>query len=409
MHLIAALTNKCQQGAYRGFGSEVTNFLIERMVDAAADELEMDPVELRRKNLIQPHEFPYVIPTGNVYDSGNYQAVLDKALELVGYDEWKKKQAAARATGKYIGIGVATCQERSVYSPTEWWSLNPLSSPGFALTSVPEGISLRIDPSAKSSHNSTRRSGETAPRPLSRRYWRSSLPWIRQTSRLVTRTSDSGFNGFGPGGSRYTVMVTGAIVTASGKLKQKLKKLASHLLEANEQDLEFRGGAVGTKGVPGMEKSIAELALMGNFFRMSFPDDPDFDSGLETTAVYDHPLSSPPHPERKHLGSSTRSWDTCVTSRSLRSIRRPGRSDSRTTPPCTTPARWSIRRHLAATFGAARPMGSALRFSRNTSTTQRPVPQREFRRLRTANGCRNAQGPKDRAPRNSFTLYGIWH
>ena len=142
MHLIAALTNKCQQGAYRGFGSEVTNFLIERMVDAAADQLNMDPVELRRKNLIQPHEFPYVIPTGNVYDSGNYQAVLDKALELVGYDEWKKKQAAARATGKYIGIGVATCQERSVYSPTEWWSLNPLSSPGFALTSVPEGISL---------------------------------------------------------------------------------------------------------------------------------------------------------------------------------------------------------------------------------------------------------------------------
>ena len=93
--------------------------------------------------------------------------------------------------------------------------------------------------------------------------------------------SDPGFNGFGPGGSRYTVMVTGAIVTASGKLKQKLKKLAGHLLEANEADLEFRGGAVGTKGVPGMEKTIAELALMGNFFRMSFPDDPDFDSGLE--------------------------------------------------------------------------------------------------------------------------------
>ena len=73
--------------------------------------------------------------------------------------------------------------------------------------------------------------------------------------------SDSGFNGFGPGGSRYTVMVTGAIVTASGKLKQKLKKLAGHLLEANEADLEFRGGAVGTKGVPGTWKSRSPNSL----------------------------------------------------------------------------------------------------------------------------------------------------
>ena len=302
MHLIAALTNKCQQGAYRGFGSEVTNFLIERMVDAAADKLEMDPVELRRKNLIQPHEFPYVIPTGNVYDSGNYQAVLDKALELVGYDEWKKKQAAARATGKYIGIGVATCQERSVYSPTEWWSLNPLSSPGFALTSVPEGISLRIDSSGKIFAQLNAPFWGNSPETVVTQILAEQFTVDPSDVVIGYADSDSGFNGFGPGGSRYTVMVTGAIVTASGKLKQKLKKLAGHLLEANEQDLEFRGGAVGTKGVPGMEKSIAELALMGNFFRMSFPDDPDFDSGLETTAVYDHPLSSPPHPERKHLG-----------------------------------------------------------------------------------------------------------
>ena len=83
--LTAVLTNTCQQGAYRGFGSEVTNFVLERMVDAAAEELEMDPVEIRRKNFIQPDQFPYKIPTGNVYDSGNYEAVLDKALEMVDY------------------------------------------------------------------------------------------------------------------------------------------------------------------------------------------------------------------------------------------------------------------------------------------------------------------------------------
>jgi CO/xanthine dehydrogenase Mo-binding subunit len=302
MHLIAAFTNKGQQGAYRGFGSEVTNFLIERMVDAAADELGIDPIALRRQNLIEPHQFPYVIPTGNVYDSGNYQAVLDKALQLIGYDEWKAKQVAARASGKCLGIGVATCQERSVYSPTEWWSLNPISNPGFALTSVPEGVSVRIDSSGKIFAQLNAPFWGNSPETVVTQVLAEQFTVEPADISIGYADSDSGFNGFGPGGSRYTVMVTGAIVSASGKLKEKLKLLAGHLLEADTGDLEFRHGSVGVKGVPEMQKSISELALMGNFFRMSFPDTPEFDSGLETTAVYDHPLSSPPHPERKHLG-----------------------------------------------------------------------------------------------------------
>ncbi len=302
MHLIAAFTNKGQQGAYRGFGSEVTNFLIERMVDAAADELGIDPIELRRKNLIEPHQFPYVIPTGNVYDSGNYQGVLDKALQLIGYDEWRVKQAAARAGGKCLGIGLATCQERSVYSPTEWWSLNPVSNPGFALTSVPEGVSVRIDSSGKIFAQLNAPFWGNSPETVVTQVLAEQFTVDPSDIAIGYADSDAGFNGFGPGGSRYTVMVTGAIVSAAGKLKEKLKKLAGHMLEADTGDLEFRDGAVGVKGVPEMQKPISELALMGNFFRMSFPDTPEFDSGLETTAVYDHPLSSPPHPERKHLG-----------------------------------------------------------------------------------------------------------
>ena len=133
MNLTAVFTNKCQQGAYRGFGSEVSNFVIERMVDAAADELALDPIDIRRKNFIQPEDFPYIIPSGNMYDSGNYPAVLDKALEMLDYDGWRKKQEEYRQQGRYIGIGVATCQERSVFSATEFWMLN--EEPGFTLTS----------------------------------------------------------------------------------------------------------------------------------------------------------------------------------------------------------------------------------------------------------------------------------
>ena len=84
--LTAVLTNKCQQGAYRGFGSEVGNFVIERLVDAACEELGIDPIEMRRRNLIEQDQFPYIMPTGNMYDSGNYQAVLDEALGMIDVD-----------------------------------------------------------------------------------------------------------------------------------------------------------------------------------------------------------------------------------------------------------------------------------------------------------------------------------
>jgi CO/xanthine dehydrogenase Mo-binding subunit len=302
MRLIAVVTNKCQQGAYRGFGSEVTNFAIERMVDKAAAELGMDPVELRRKNLIRPEEFPYVIPTGNIYDSGNYQAVLAKALDLVSYDKWKTKQAEARKQGRYIGIGVSTCQERSVYSPTEWWSLNPLATPGFALTSAPEGISVRIDSTGKIFAQLNAPFWGNSPETVVTQVLAEQFTVDPADISIGYADSDSAFNGFGPGGSRFTVMITGAAVSAATKLKLRLKKFAGHMLEVDENDLEFRQGKVGVIGAPSVEKSIAEIALMANFFRMSFPDTPEFDSGLETTAVYDHPLSTPPAPDRRHLG-----------------------------------------------------------------------------------------------------------
>ena len=86
--LHAVLTNKNQQGAYRGFGAEVSNWMLERLVDLAARDLGLDRVEIRRRNLITPDQFPYRTPTGNIYDSGNYQGVLEKVLEAVDYEHW---------------------------------------------------------------------------------------------------------------------------------------------------------------------------------------------------------------------------------------------------------------------------------------------------------------------------------
>ena len=302
MRCRAVLTNKCQQGPFRGFGSEVTNWVMERIVDAAAEELGMDPLELREKNMIQPDQFPYMIPTGNIYDSGDFQKVLAEAKALIGYDSWKQKVEAMRAEGRAVGIGVATCMERSVYSPTEWWSLNNIQTPGFTLTSTPEGVSVRIDASGKFFVTLNSPFIGNSPETVVAQVLAEQFKIDPSEIGFSYADSQSGFNGVGPQGSRFTTMITGAVVSASIKLKTKLLRLAAHILECKPDDLELAGGMIRVKGQPTQEKAIAEVALMASFFRLNFPDDPEFDSGLEATAVYDHPLSTDPHPDRKHLG-----------------------------------------------------------------------------------------------------------
>ena len=301
-HLVAVLSNKTQQGAYRGFGSEVSNFVIERMVDAAAQELGMDGVELRRLNLIQPDEFPYVIPTGNVYDIGNYEAVLNEALRLFDMPSWKKRQAEAKAAGRHIGIGLVTCQERSVFSATEFWSLNPPENPGLTLTSAPEALTLRIDPTGKIYAQIHAPFWGNSPETVVTQLVAEALSVDISEVSVSYASTDAGFNSAGPGGSRYTVMAAGAAVRAAATLKAKLFRLTGHMMECATGDLELRDGKISIKGVPEKCKTIAEVAIMSHFFRLSFPDTPDFASGLDTTAVYDHPLTTLPAADRRHLG-----------------------------------------------------------------------------------------------------------
>lgn len=300
--ITAVLSNKCQQGAYRGFGSEVANFVIERMADAAAGELGIDGVELRRRNLILPDEFPYVIPSGNVYDIGNYQAVLDEALKMFDMAGWRQKQAEAKAQGRHIGLGLVTCQERSVFSSTEFWSLNPPDQPGFALTSSPEAVAIRLDPTGKVFVQLNAPFWGNSPETVVTQIVAEALTVEPSDVSVGYVDTDAGFNGTGPGGSRYTVMVAGAVVKGARTLREKLFRFAAHMMECGTGDLELRGGKIGVKGVPEMEKSIAEVSTAAHYFRLSFPDEPGFDSGLETTAVYDHPLTTMPAKDRSHLG-----------------------------------------------------------------------------------------------------------
>ncbi|XWN31287.1 MAG: xanthine dehydrogenase family protein molybdopterin-binding subunit [Devosia sp.] len=302
MRVIAVLTNKTQQGPYRGFGSEVTNWVMERMADAAAEELGRDPVDLREQNMIAADAFPYMIPTGNIYDSGNFQKVLAEAKRLFDLDTWRERAKTMRAEGRCVGVGVATCMERSVYGPTEWWSLNNRETPGFTLTSTPEGISARVDPSGKLFVTLHSPMVGNSPETVVTQVLAERLTVAPEDVVINYSDSQSGFNGVGPQGSRFTAMIAGACVSASIKLEERLKRFGAYLLQRRVEDVELREGCVAVTGSEDQKKSFAEIALTSSFFRLSFPDGEEYDSGIDCTAVYDHPISTDPDPERKHLG-----------------------------------------------------------------------------------------------------------
>jgi CO/xanthine dehydrogenase Mo-binding subunit len=291
------LTNKCQQGVFRGAGSDANNFAVERLVDAAARELEIDRVELRRRNFIQPGAFPFKMPAGNVYDSGDYPAVLDQALTMAGWDELRKMQAQARAQGRLVGIGLATAQQRSVYGPTEFWFW--YDAPG--LTSVPESVGLSLGPT-----------GEFVATMFSPFWGNSPETVVAQTvaeefgvdPSSVTVTYEDSLHGLpsaGPGGSRMTVMLTGAVVGAARKLKDKMARIAAHLLEAAPEDITFGAAGASVRGAPGRAVGYADLGLKAYWFKLDLPA--GMESGLEARHTYDHPYLTPPSADRKDLGA----------------------------------------------------------------------------------------------------------
>ena len=297
--LKAVLTNKNQQGAYRGFGSEVNNWILERIVDLAANELDMDPVEIRRKNFIQPDQFPYKSPTGNLYDSGNYEAALEKALALSEYDRWVAEREKARQEGRHLGIGIVTAQERSVFSSTEFWFW--FDKPAFPVTSSPESATLTIDPTGKfvvTLHSLAfwGNSPETVVAQVVAEEFD-----IDPTDIVITYAdSQHALPGTGPGGSRFTVMVTGAVVGASARLKDKINRIAAHLLEVSPDDLELVDGKVRVKGMDDKSLTLAEIALNAYMFKLNLPE--DIESGLEASYTYDHPYTTMPSDDRSDLG-----------------------------------------------------------------------------------------------------------
>ncbi len=274
------MTTTVPVDAYRGAGRPEASFMLERLVDIAARDLNMDPIALRRKNFIQPDEFPYQTPVAMIYDSGEYDALFDKAVAVSNYPELLRKRDEARAAGRVVGIGVSGCIEASGPAPSQ------VAVGLGAGVGLWESGSVRVHPTGKvtvfTGSHSHGQGHETAFAQIV-----SDELGIPMTDVEVIH-GDTGRTPFGLGtyGSRSASVGGTALVKSAEKIRTKLIKLAAHQLEAAEEDMEYdrSNGSIHVKGSPDQSKAFAELSvatLMAN----NLP--PGMEPGLEETTFYD--------------------------------------------------------------------------------------------------------------------------
>jgi CO/xanthine dehydrogenase Mo-binding subunit len=294
------LTNKTAQAAYRGLGGAALNFLIERLVDAAAAETGTSRVELRRRNLIAAESFPYRTPTGNIYDSGDYEKALDLALEVSDHSGWLERQREAREAGRAIGIGLVCCQERSVQGGGALWLM--FDQNGGRASTAAETVTVRVDAGANVRVALHCPSLGTPLETVVATVAGEELgvdPDSISVSQLDTSVAGPSL---GPSASRMTVMLAGAVSGAVGEIRESMRPIAAVMLNAEPGELVWdrtrAGYAVLTN--PSRFVSLAQLAARASSHALALPAGSR--SGLESTYTYDHPAASLPR-ERGDWGS----------------------------------------------------------------------------------------------------------
>ena len=281
-------TTTTKTDAYRGAGRPEATYAIERIMDELAAELGMDPMEVRRRNWIRHEEFPFTTVAGLEYDSGNYEAATDKALALLGYDALRAEQAARRASGApvQLGIGISTYTEMCGLAPSRVLGALRYGAGGW------ESASVRLLPSGKAevvTGSSAHGQGHVTA-------WSQivadqlGVPFEDVTVlHGDTRTSPKGMDTYG---SRSLAVGGVALVMACQKVREKARPIAAHLLECSPDDLEFTDGAFRVRGTPSAAKTIADCAL-AVFAAHDLPD--GVEPQLDSEATYDPDAFSYPH------------------------------------------------------------------------------------------------------------------
>jgi CO/xanthine dehydrogenase Mo-binding subunit len=268
----AVFTNKTIVTPYRGAGRQHGVFVIERLLDIAARELKIDPAEIRRRNFIAPDKFPYrngIIYqdfTELVYDSGNYEPLLDLAMKKIGYDEFvSKTQPRARKEGRHLGIGIVAYVEGTGIGPYEGAKVQVTSS---GRVSVVTGVGTQGQGHFTSFAQIVAEQLGVA---------------VDQVD-VVTGDTDQFYWGAGTFASRGAVVAGNAINEAAKDVRKKILAMASEILDAPADELELTDGAVRVQDVPRLSISLGELAKRANPLRGAVK--PGTQPGLEATNYF---------------------------------------------------------------------------------------------------------------------------
>jgi 2-furoyl-CoA dehydrogenase large subunit len=280
---IAVTTNKAVQEAVRGFGQGPTNLALERAVDEVAHALSLDPLEVRRRNLIGADEFPYLIPSGTTYDSGDYHTVIDKVLADTPYEALKKERDDLRTQGKLAGIGIATCLEPSGGNATFEALLNPKIDTSTFMDSCRVTVDGNGTIAATMHTTSSGQGHETLVGTVIGEVLGVDPEMVRVTRPDSINSLPSGT----PVGSRMAIMLGGAAFHAAQKLKVKLTAIGAHDLGIRLDRAVYERGNVHDRGAPDKRRSWMDLVAIAhrNLHRMP----PGLEPGLAVSHIYSVP------------------------------------------------------------------------------------------------------------------------
>ena len=273
-------TNKAPGGVAYSCSFRITEavYLVERLTDMLARELEMDPAELRMRNLLRPEQFPYTCPTGWQYDSGDYPRALQLAMDLAGYPEQRREQAERRTRGEYMGIGLSFFTEGVGAGPRSHMDIL-----GFGMA---DGADLRVHPTGKAVLSISVQTQGQGHETTFAQIVAHELGLSPDDVEVVHGDTDRTPFGLGTYGSRSTPVSGAAAVVAARKVLERARLVAAAMLEVAADDLEWLDGKWRVRGDPDQARGIAEIAMAAHS-ALELPD--GVEGHLDASAVYNPP------------------------------------------------------------------------------------------------------------------------
>ena len=281
-------TNKTPTDAYRGAGRPEATYAIERLMDELAVELNLDPIEVRRRNWIKHEEFPYTTIAGLTYDSGNYEAATEKALQAFEYDKLRAEQADRRERGDpvQLGIGISTYTEMCGIAPSRVLGSLNFGGGGWEYASVRMLATGKVEAVIGTSPHGQGHDTTMAQIIADKL----GVPW--EDVKVLHGDTATSHKGLDTYGSRSLAIGGVAVVNACDKVLEKAKRAAAHLMEASEQDIEFANGAFSVRGVAESSLPIQDVAFAVNLAH-NLPD--GMEPSLDSDATFDPENFSYPH------------------------------------------------------------------------------------------------------------------